>query len=324
MKNKTSTLLLTGVLLFSFTIFNQSLDRKRPSPHLASANSATSYYLPFIIKNWSSGVFVGAGDIASCSYDEDEETAKLLDKIPGIVFTLGDNAYPDGTDEEFSDCYDPTWGRHKARTRPTAGNHDYHVSGASGYFNYFGEAAGDPDKGYYSYDIGAWHIIALNSQCDEIGGCDIDSPQGKWLQADLASNPRLCTLAYWHKPRFSSSSIHGNNKTMKDFWYLLYEAGADVVLNGHAHNYERFAPQDPDGVADPESGIRQFVAGTGGTGLYPFATIQPNSEIRESSTHGVLKLILHPTSYAWEFIPVAGKTFRDSGSAPCVLSKTSN
>lgn len=267
---------------------------------------------------------MGAGDIAGCSYDEDEETAKLLDNIPGTVFTLGDNVYPDGKDKEFSDCYEPTWGRHKARTRPTPGNHDYHVSGASGYFNYFGSAAGDPDKGYYSYDIGAWHIIALNSQCDEIGGCDIDSPQGQWLKADLASNPSTCTLAYWHKPRFSSSTVHGDNESMKDFWLLLYEAGADVVLNGHAHNYERFALQDPDGVADPQHGIRQFVAGTGGTDLYAFETPRPNSEVREPDTHGVLKLILQPTSYAWEFVPVAGKTFTDSGSAPCVKPNINN
>lgn len=323
MKKKTFFFLVTIlVLIFSSTI-NHSPVSKRPVQQVAHANSATNYYLPFIINNWSTGVLVGAGDIAGCSYDEDEETARLLDNIPGTVFTLGDNVYPDGTDEEFSNCYGPTWGRHKDRTRPSPGNHDYHVTGASGYFNYFGAAAGEADKGYYSYDIGAWHIIVLNSECNEIGGCDTDSPQGGWLQADLASNPSLCTLAYWHKPRFSSSLIHGNNETMGDFWQLLYEAGADVVLNGHAHNYERFAPQDPDGVADQENGIRQFVVGTGGKGLYPFGIIRPNSEVRNSSTHGVLKLTLQPTSYAWEFIPIAGKTFTDSGSAPCVMPKAS-
>lgn len=324
MKKNTSALLITGLWLVVLATFNLGLQYTRPAQQVAFANSAASAHLPFIVKDWSTGVLVGAGDIADCSNDQEEETAKLLDNIPGTVFTLGDNAYPDGRDKDFSNCYDPTWGRHKTRTRPTAGNHDYHVSGASGYFKYFGDAAGDPDMGYYSYDIGKWHIIALNSECDEIGGCDIDSPQGKWLQADLASKPSLCTLAYWHKPRFSSSSIHGNSESMKDIWQLLHEAGADVVLNGHAHNYERFAPQDPEGVADPGHGIRQFVVGTGGTGLYDFDTPRPNSEVRESETHGVLKLVLHPTSYAWEFIPIAGKTFTDSGSAPCIEPNPNN
>jgi hypothetical protein len=264
-------------------------------------------------------VLVGAGDIARCSRDEDEETAKLLDNIAGTVFTLGDNAYPDGTALQFSDCYDPTWGRHKARTRPAPGNHDYHTPGASGYFNYFGAAAGEVDKGYYSYDAGDWHIIVLNSECAEVGGCERDSPQGQWLQADLAANPSACTLAYWHHPRFSSSSVHGSNARYQDFWQLLYDAGADVVLNGHDHTYERFAPQDPTGIADPGRGMREFVVGTGGAGLYAFGTPEPNSEVREDNTHGVLKLTLYPTSYDWEFIPIAGQTFTDSGSAACVV-----
>jgi hypothetical protein len=267
---------------------------------------------------------VGAGDIADCSYDEDEETAKLLDNIPGTVFTLGDNVYPDGTDNEFTNCYDPTWGRHKARTRPAPGNHDYHTPDASGYFNYFGAVAGDTDKGYYSYDVGAWHVIVLNSSCGEIGGCRQNSPQGQWLQADLAANPSVCSLAYWHKPLFSSGSHHGSSSAGQDFWQLLYDAGADVILNGHEHNYERFAPQDPNGTAAPGRGIREFVVGTGGASLYPFGTPQPNSEVREGNTHGVLKLALHPTSYDWEFIPVAGKTFTDSGSASCVETSPSN
>ncbi|HMQ51169.1 MAG TPA: right-handed parallel beta-helix repeat-containing protein [Anaerolineae bacterium] len=261
-------------------------------------------------------VLVGTGDIARCSYDEDQATAKLLDKIPGIVFTLGDHAYPDGSDDEFNDCYDPTWGRHQARTRPTPGNHDYHTPGAAGYFNYFGAAAGERGKGYYSYNHGAWHIIALNSECQAVGGCERDSPQGQWLQADLAANPGICTLAYWHKPRFSSGR-HGGSSTVQDFWELLYEAGAEVVLSSHDHNYERFAPQDPDGVADPDRGIRQFVVGTGGAGLYAFDSIQPNSEARNNDTHGVLKLTLHPTGYDWEFVPVAGQSFTDWGSASC-------
>ncbi len=271
-------------------------------------------------------VLVGAGDIAKCYNTKDEKTARLLDTIPGTVFTLGDNAYSNGRDKEFNNCYDPTWGRHKARTRPSPGNHDYHTPGASGYFNYFGAAAGEAGKGYYSYDLSGWHIIVLNSECGEVGGCDHDSPQGQWLQADLAANPGICQLAYWHKPRFSSG-LHGNYPAMQAFWELLYDAGVDVILNGHDHNYERFAPQDPNGVVDPEHGIRQFVVGTGGKSLRKFKRIQPNSEVTNNNTYGVLKLTLHSTSYDWTFIPIAshdwafipiaGRTFTDSGSASC-------
>jgi PKD repeat protein/uncharacterized protein YjiK len=269
-------------------------------------------------------VLVGAGDIARCDSGNDEETAALLDDVAGTVFTLGDNAYPDGTAAEFNDCYDPSWGRHKARTRPAPGNHDYHTTGASGYFDYFGAAAGNPGEGYYSYDVGDWHIIVLNSECSEVGGCETTSPQGVWLEADLAANPSTCTLAYWHIPLFSSDSVQGTDPDVRDFWSMLYAAGADIVLNGHAHTYERFAPQNPNGVADPDHGIREFIVGTGGGGLYSVGTIQPNSEVREDNTHGVLKLSLNPGSYDWEFIPIAGQTFTDSGSASCVTAPSGN
>ena len=259
-------------------------------------------------------VLVGAGDIADDGQD-DEGTARLLETIPGTVFTLGDNAYETGTEADFNTYYDPTWGRHKSRTRPSAGNHDYLTPGAAPYFDYFGAAAGDPDKGYYSYDVGDWHIIVLNSQCSEVGGCASTDPQGLWLQADLSANPAACTLAYWHHPRFSSD---GNNLEVQDFWSLLYDAGADVVLNGHEHSYERFALQDPVGFADPEYGIRQFVVGTGGRSLSPLVSSAPNSEVANSDSHGVLKLTLNPTGYDWEFIPVAGDTFTDFGSGTCV------
>ena len=265
----------------------------------------------------ATAVLVGAGDIADAA-QRDEATAKLLETIPGTVVPLGDNAYPNGTADEFNNYYEPTWGRHKARTRPAAGNHEYDIPGASGYFNYFGAAAGDPAKGYYSYDVGAWHIIVLNSECSQVGGCGSTSPQGQWLQADLAANPRPCTLAIMHKALFASGT---DSAAGRDFWSLLYQAGADVVLSGHAHFYERFAPQDPSGVADPARGIREFVVGTGGASLHSFGTTVPNSEVRNNKTHGVLKLTLHPTSYDWEFVPIAGATFTDSGSAVCVQTE---
>jgi hypothetical protein len=263
-------------------------------------------------------VLVGAGDIARCGTSDDEATAQLLDTIPGTVFTAGDNAYPDGAAVDFADCYGPSWGRHKARTRPAPGNHEYHVAGAAGYFSYFGSVAGEAGKGYYSYNLGAWHIIVVNSNCNEIGGCAAGSPQERWLRADLAAHPAPCTLAYWHHPLFSSG-FHGNDSDLRPIWQALYDAGADVVLSGHDHHYERFAPQDPSGKADPAHGIRSFVVGTGGAGLRPIEG-QPlaTSVVQNADTHGVLKLTLHATSYSWQFIPVAGQTFTDSGSAACV------
>lgn len=259
-------------------------------------------------------VLVGAGDIANCNGNGDEATANLLDNIPGTVFTAGDNAYPDGTASDFANCYDPSWGRHKARTYPSPGNHDYHTAGAAGYYEYFGSVAGDPDKGYYSYDLGTWHIIVLNSNIPVGAG----SPQEQWLRADLAAHPVACTLAYWHHPRFSSGAVHGSDAGMQPLWQALYDYGADVVLAGHDHTYERFAPQNPQGVADPLRGIREFVIGSGGRNHYAFGSPVANSEVRNADTYGVLKLTLHPGNYSWEFVPEAGKTFTDSGSAACV------
>jgi hypothetical protein len=263
----------------------------------------------------ASVVMVGAGDIAHCSTTTDEATAKLLDGISGTVFTLGDNAYNSGTSAEFANCYNPTWGRHKARTKPAVGNHEYLTSGASGYFNYFGAAAGDPKKGYYSYDRGVWHVIVLNSNCSNVS-CAVGSPQEQWLRADLSAHPNKCTLAYFHAPLYSSGQ-HGNSTSVRPFWEALYKANADVVLSGHEHDYERFAPQNPYGAFDSARGIREFVVGTGGTYLRPFGTIKPNSQSRNASAHGVLKLTLNSSGYAWKFVPVAGKTFTDSGTASC-------
>ena len=259
-------------------------------------------------------LFVGAGDIAVCGSSGDEATAALLDGIAGTVYTLGDNAYEDGTLTEYNSCYGPSWGRHKARTQPVPGNHEYHTSGAAGYFDYFGAAAGQRGQGYYSYRLGEWFILALNSEIAAGAG----SAQEQWLRQQLAANPVRCTLAYWHKPVFSSGSGHGNDATMAAIWGTLYEFGADVVLAGHDHNYERFAPQTATGQAAPGRGIREFVVGTGGRSLRGQGTVRANSEVRNFDTHGVLKLTLRATTYDFEFVPVAGRTFRDSGTGQCV------
>ena len=266
-----------------------------------------------------SEVLVGAGDIASCSNTGDEATAALLDNIAGTVFTLGDNAYESGTSTEYTNCYGPSWGRHKSRTKPTPGNHEYNTGSPSGYFGYFGSAAGSPDQGYYSYNLGDWHIIVLNSNsnCGAIS-CALGSAQDTWLRADLAANTKLCTLAYWHHPRFNSGAGHGNNTNVAPFWNALFQYNADVVLNGHEHVYERFAPQRPDATPDAANGIRQFTVGTGGREHYSFkATPEPNSEVRNATADGVLKLTLRTNGYDWEFVPAGGATFTDSGTGTC-------
>lgn len=243
-------------------------------------------------------VLVGAGDIADCSTSGDAATANLLDSIDGTVITLGDNAYPNGSDADYANCYAPTWGRHKARTYPALGNHEYLTAGAAGYFNYFGPGRWASPGGYYSYDVGAWHIVVLNSNCSFVQ-CAAGSAQETWLRADLAAHPATCTLAYWHHPLLSNSG--GATTSVRPFWQALYSAGADVVLNGHAHDYQRFAPQDPNGSPDP-NGIREFVVGTGG----------------ESGTNqGVIKLTLHATSYDWQFVAVPGHPLTDAGTASC-------
>lgn len=283
--------------------------QKLASVAVSSAASKTS----------DDAVLVGAGDIASCDdLAGAEATAKLIAKIPGTVFAVGDLAYPDGSDEQFAKCYGPTWGRFRERTRPAPGNHEYHKGGASGYARYFGEAAGDPIKGYYSYELGGWHIVVLNSECAEVGGCEAVSPQGKWLQQDLEQHAKTCTLAYFHKPLFSSGAKHGNDPEMKPLWEILYHAGADVVINGHDHDYERFTPQDSEGHADAQHGIREFVVGSGGKSSHRvMGEAQPNSEVRNADTFGVLKVTLHARGYDWEFVPQAGKTFTDTGSGAC-------
>jgi hypothetical protein len=282
----------------------------------AGGQTATRSFAIQVVSGYH--VLVGAGDISECTNDHDGETARVLDQTFGTVVTLGDNVYPDGTLTEFQTCYGPSWGRHKARTRPSPGNHDFDTSNAAGYFGYFGAAAGPAPNGYYSFEAGAWHVVVLNSECGHVaGGCARSSPQGQWLAADLAAHPNLCTLAIMHRPRFGSSGT-GDEISMLDFWQLLYEAGADVVLAGHQHNYERFDPQSPTGQADPARGIREFVVGTGGAGLGTPGLPHPNSVVQSGSSYGVLKLTLYASSYDWQFLPVAGSSFTDSGSASCV------
>ena len=263
---------------------------------------------------------VGAGNIARCDGSSDEATAALLDSVPGTVFALGDNAMPSGTPTTYQNCYGPSWGRHLSRTRPVPGNHEYDSStAAGGYFGYFGAAAGDPTKGYYSYDLGAWHIIVLNSASAYVG-TSAGSPQDQWLKVDLAATAQHCVLAMWHRPRFYSNTDTAFYPTdaVHPFWNDLYAVGADLILNAHSRDYERFAPQTPDGVADSVNGIREIIIGTGGEGLdQPNTHRIPNSLVNISQVYGVLRLTLADGSYSWRFIPVAGQTASDSGSAAC-------
>ena len=265
---------------------------------------------------------VGAGDIATCKrLDSAAATAKLIDQIPGTVFAAGDLAYEKGSPTEFKNCYDPTWGRFKDRTKPALGNHEYVDPTAAGYFQYWGAQAGPAGKGFYSYDLGDWHIVVLNTNCGikAMGGCDKGSLQETWLRDDLAKHPKACILAYGHHALFSSGVFkeHALHPRLRPFWEDLYAAHADLILAGHEHSYERFAPQDPQGSPDPTHGIREIVAGTGGRSHDPLGVPTPNSEVREWKTYGVLKLTLAPGKYSWEFIPVKGETFRDSGSGVC-------
>lgn len=285
-------------------------------------------------------VLIGAGDIGECEKAHSAKTAAVIDTTPGTVFTLGDNAYPNGAPTDFTrtdgpGCWANTWGRFKKRIHPTPGNHEYALKNltASGYFGYFGIAAGRGPIGNYSYDLGGWHIIDLNSsflESQALGqALNVDS-QLAWLSTDLAAHPATCTLAMWHHPHFSSGTTHGahleETQPTKPFWDTLYAHGAEVILSGHEHNYERFAPQTPDSVADPVNGIRQFVAGTGGGGYDTLATTKRANSEASTTEHGLLKLTLTPGSYHWEFIPTSGPlgemdpstfTFTDSGTASC-------
>jgi hypothetical protein len=238
-----------------------------------------------------------------------ETSDLLLAMNPNKVLALGDNQYERGTLSDFRNFYNPSWGRLKAKTRPVAGNHEYLTTGATGYYSYFGAAAGSPVKGYYSYDLGAWHFIALNSNCSYAGGCMAGNPQYTWLKNDLATNTKLCTLAYFHHPLWSSSAYA--TTSVRPLVQLLYDQGVELLLVGHAHNYERFARQSAAGGLDPAFGIREIVVGTGGRSFTPFGTIVPHSLVRNDTTFGVLKLVLRTGGYSWHFVPIAGSTFSD-------------
>ncbi len=272
-------------------------------------------------------VIMAAGDIicdslttTSSSCQQMAASQVAVDGNPDALLILGDLCHTPSANC-FDNYYAPSWGRLFSQTYPITGNHEYLVSGAIYYFDYWngvGNAdgpAGNRSRGYYSFDVGTWHIIALNSQCSKAGGCNAGSPQYTWLQQDLLSHPNACTLAYWHIPLFSSGGRANNN--MKQIYTLLYNNNAEVVLNGHDHIYERFAPQDPNGVLDTARGIREFISGTGGANHTSISSVKPNSEVRNAVTFGALKLTLHPDSYDWQFVPQAGKTFTDSGSQQC-------
>ena len=272
-------------------------------------------------------LIAAAGDISCQAQPETDEwcqqqaTSDLLAGRPlSAVLTLGDTQYEDGSLPFFWQFYDTTWGRFLDITHPVVGNHEYKTTDAQGYFQYFGPRAGPPTTGYYSYDVGDWHMIALNSNCRKVGGCGSGTPQERWLKADLAAHPTSCTLAYWHQPHFSSGFIGdddgGANPTGK-FWEDLYGAGADVVLGGHDHDYERFAPQDADGAPDPAYGVREFVVGTGGKSHSAMRVLSFNSQVRDNTTFGVLEMTLHQHSYDWRFVPAQGRTFTDSGTERC-------
>ncbi|MDQ1515353.1 MAG: acid phosphatase type 7, partial [Actinomycetota bacterium] len=255
-------------------------------------------------------VLIAAGDIDGCG--PGQATAKLAQGIDGTVAPLGDNAYPSGSASDYSHCYDPTWGQFKDRTHPVPGNHEYDTGNAAAYFHYFGDLAGPAGRGYYSYDVGPWHVVALDSNC---GPADCGAEK-TWLDADLSAHPAPCTLAYMHHPRFSSGAA-GNNSSLNTFWDVLYAHRASVVLSGHDHDYERFAPQNPAGRRDPGRGIRQFVVGTGGGALGSLYSAAPNSEVRNNRSMGVLQLTLRADGYDWRFVPIGGGGFTDSGSDSC-------
>lgn len=295
---------------------------------LAACKSSTSVTPPVV--DVDGEVFIGAGDIAYCAEERDEATAEVVDSLlrlypDAAVFTAGDNVYEDGTAQEYANCYQPSWGRFHDRTWATIGNHEYQLGNADPTFDYFGYRVGPRGLGYYSFDLGDWHVVMLNSNTNYVS-TDAGSAQEQWLRADLAANTKACVMAVWHHPLMSSCAASEVERDLcfftedfvEPFWDALHEYGAEIVVNGHRHWYERFAQLDPDGNRDP-AGIRQFIVGTGGRSVGSPSEVHPLSEVQndERSTYGVLKLILREKTYSWEFVPVPGKTFNDAGSGVC-------
>ena len=325
------TAAVTGNGAYSFALTGTS------ALTLASRETGVAKAPQLVVQSGSGGppppndpVIMAAGDIAcdpdDGSFNGGNGTSSacrqkavsdlILAATPAAVATLGDNQYENGAYDKYMASFDASWGRFKGLIKPAPGNHEYSSANAAGYYQYFGAAAANPATGWYSYDVGAWHLIALNSNCSSVGGCGAGSAQEQWLRSDLASHPNACVLAYWHHPRWSSGQ-HGSDITYDAFWLALYQAGADLVLVGHDHDYERFAPLAPNGTVDAAKGIREFVVGTGGKTHYAFGTVRTGSEVRDSSAFGVLKLTLHAGGYDWQFLPEPGKSFTDSGSAAC-------
>ena len=263
---------------------------------------------------------LAAGDIAECDHGGDEATARILaEHRRATIAALGDLAYQHGSHEDFERCFGPSWGRFRDRIRPATGNHDHATRRAAGYARYFGKRAAAGDGFRYSYDVGQWHVVVLDSDCWRVGGCGPADPQARWLRADLRRHARRCTLAYWHRPPFSSGRYGDPEDTarVRPLWRTAVEAGVDVVLTGHEHSYERFAPMDAEGTADPR-GTRLFIVGTGGGNLrrYRRPRLQ-TTQVRNDDTWGVLRLTLRATGYAWRFLPVRGARFADAGSGRC-------
>lgn len=270
----------------------------------AETPAATDTAAPVAPSPWR---VVAIGDIADCTKITDDEVATLVKSYQSNILILGDNAYPDGSATDFSNCFVPIYGDAKARSYPTPGNHEYRTAGAAGYYGYWGSQAGDPAKGYYSFSNAGWHIVALNTECSYIGGCASGSTMLNWLQADLASNTATCTVMFTHHPRFSSGQ-HGSDATLNDLWLALQAGGVDLYLAGHDHTYERFAPS---------GGLTEFVVGTGGSSLYNFPTIETGSVFRYNSSGGALVLDLYPTYYSWQYVTSTDRTVKDSGTANC-------
>ncbi|MDT0277373.1 metallophosphoesterase family protein [Blastococcus goldschmidtiae] len=259
---------------------------------------------------------LAVGDIARCGSDADEQTAELVQRYPSAaVLAPGDLAYNSGTAEEFAECYDPVWGQFNSRLYPVPGNHDYGTDDAAPYFDYFGQRAGEPGKGWYSFDLGAWHVVALNSNCFAVA-CDEGSEQEQWLRADLEADDSRCTLAFWHAPRFSSGR-HDGTRSVEDLWQVLLDHDVELLLSGHEHLYERTAPLDADGAVDESAGVRQFVVGTGGGNFYEIEERMPGSEAAITDALGVLRLSLGEDSYEWDFLPVTEDGTDDRGSDQC-------